>query len=133
MYFSQALNGGTGQASANYQLGGAYRMAMLRWAADNDVMVVDLMTALGATTAASGVMRDDIHFSDLGAAITAKEIAKALLVLKSRMTANDVFVGDNKSAIHYVKNSTAPVDAVTPVKWISIYQGGVEYKTPLYV
>lgn len=132
MYFSQALNGGTGQASANYELGSTYRMAMLRWAADNDVQVVYLMTAFGATTMNSLLMRDDIHFSDLGAAVAAKEIAKGLLILKSKIRANEVLVGNDKSALHYVKSSTAPGDTATPVKWISVYQGGVEYKTPLY-
>lgn len=132
MYFSQALNGGTGQASANYELGSGYRMAILRWAAENDVTVVDLMAAFGATTKNSLLMRDDIHMSDLGAAVAGKEIGKGLLILKSKVTANEVLVGDSKSALHYVKSSSAPGDTATPVKWISVYQGGIEYKTPLY-
>lgn len=133
MYFSQSLNFGQGQASSNYDLGGAYRMAMLRWAAENDVTVVDLMTAMGATTALSGIMRDDIHFSDLGAAIAAKEIAKQLLILKSKVSANVVLAGNDKQTLHFVKASSAPVTPGTVAKWISVYQGGVEYKMPLYL
>jgi lysophospholipase L1-like esterase len=92
MFYSYALNGNKGKASSNYELGGAYRMAILRWAASRNVMVVDLPSVMGPTTQRAALLRDDIHPSDLGAAVIGREVAKKYIALVSGTTAASVFV-----------------------------------------
>ena len=87
MFFSYALNGNKGKASTNYELGGAYRMALLRWAAENGIMVVDLPATWGATNRDSKLMRDDIHPSFIGNSVTGMEIAKKYIALKTGASA----------------------------------------------
>jgi len=132
MYFSYPLNGNKGKASVNYELGGAYRMAILRWAAENNVMVVDLMSTFGTTTSYSEIMRDDIHPSDLGYALIGREIAKKYIALTSNVNSNTLVLGDSRDTLHFIKDSTAPSNTTTPVKWVNVYQGGVLYKMPIY-
>jgi lysophospholipase L1-like esterase len=92
MFYSYALNGNKGKASSNYELGGAYRMAILRWAASRNVMVVDLPSVMGPTTQRAALLRDDIHPSDLGAAVIGREVAKKYIALVSGTIAASVFV-----------------------------------------
>lgn len=128
MFFSQALNGGQGQACVNYDLGGLYRSAIFRYAAENDIMIVDLPAAWGFTSAYSEQMCDDIHPADLGAAITGMEIALKYMALVTRQKANYSVIGDSRSSYNWVNDTTVPVDAVTVAKYFSIFHKGEEFK-----
>lgn len=81
MYYAQSFIGGVGngQGSSNYEKGSAYRGAILRYAADNGIKIVDLLGVVGLTTADYDVVCDDIHPSFMTCELIGMAFAKAVL------------------------------------------------------
>lgn len=70
---------GYGQASSNYEKGAEYRSALLRYAGDNNIKIVDLPNILGMCTIQSDIVCDDIHPSFSSYEIIGLAYAKAVL------------------------------------------------------